>query len=346
MRSQLDISVVVAAYNEEAVISENLVRIVTALKSRKDLSWELVCVNDGSSDSTGELMSSFCEGEPGAKVVHNWRNFGQGRALRNGFKACSGRVIVTLDADLSYGPEYIHQLYDALEENKVEIALASPYTKGGEVKNVPHYRHFLSRYGNRYLARMSRYPISTITCVVRAYRAEALKELALTSDGMELQLEILMKASILEHRVVEIPARLEWAKRKSDEAKTKRVSKMRILRTIRMYLFMGWLSKPASLFIILALLMLLPGLYMALVLLYRIGGASLTHLNSGLLMAITMGFRETFAAYTYTVVFCGAFLLIGLNMFSYALIAMQNKFYFEESYKNRVSSNGQGGRAE
>jgi hypothetical protein len=56
-----------------------------------------------------------------------------------------------MDADLSYGPEYITMLADALERYNVEICLASPYCKGGTIRNVPFYRYFLSRYGNKYL---------------------------------------------------------------------------------------------------------------------------------------------------------------------------------------------------
>ena len=183
------LTVVVAAYDEEPIIARNLQRIVEELAGREGWDWELICVNDGSGDRTGELMDQFATGKCRVRVLHHRRNFGQGRALRTAFDACKGDVIVTLDADLSYGPEYIFRLTEALDEKNVEIALASAYAKGGLVRNVPFYRRFLSRVGNRYLARMSHYRISTSTCVVRAYRREVIDAIYLTSDGMELQLE-------------------------------------------------------------------------------------------------------------------------------------------------------------
>jgi glycosyltransferase involved in cell wall biosynthesis len=329
-----DISVIVAAYNEEPVILKNLHRIVQELSSRPEIDWEIICVNDGSQDRTGELMDEFAAKDHRVHVLHHRRNFGQGRALRTGFDCCRGDIIVTLDADLSYGPEYIFRLADALDKNtNVEIALASPYTKGGTVRNVPSYRYILSRFGNFYLARMSHYPISTSTCVARAYRREVLDNLSLTSDGMELQLEILMKSSMMGFRVCEVPAHLEWADDKVAEADFRRVSKMRILRTIRLYLLMGWLFKPASVFILLSLLLILPGAYMALILSLRTASLIWKHLPSGFLQAISLGLQEVFATYTYSLVFCGGFLLIGIQIFAFALLVLQNKYYFEEIYR-------------
>jgi len=324
------LSVVVAAFNEEPVIAGNLRQIAAALAGRPGLEWEIVCVDDGSHDATGRLMDEFAREEPKAKALHHRRNFGQGRALRTGFAICRGEVIVTLDADLSYGPEYIARLVDALAENNAEIALASPYMKGGTVRNVPGYRHLLSRIGNWYLARLSHYPISTSTCVVRAYRREVIENLVLTSDGMELQLEVLMKASLAGYTVCEVPAHLEWAPDKVAEADFRRVSKMRILRTVRLYLLMGWIQRPAGIFVGGGAILLLVGLYMAAALTYRFAVFLGTHGGEGPTWAITRAFRDLFEQYSYSVIFCGAFLILGFQILSVALLMMQNKFYFEE----------------
>lgn len=330
--SNIYLSVVVAAYNEEAVIAKNLRRIINELVTRPDVNWEIICVNDGSSDRTGILMDEIALENPHVYVLHHRRNFGQGRALRTAFDCCRGDVIVTLDADLSYGPEYIYLLVDELNKKNVEISLASPYMKGGTVQNVPFYRYVLSRWGNSYLARMSHYPISTSTCVVRAYRSEIFNSLHLTSDGMELQLEVLMKASMMGFQVCEVPAHLEWDNSKVAEADLRRVSKMRILRTIQLYLLMGWLSRPAFMFVILSLLMILPGLYMALILSIRALVFFWKHIHEGVLQAISIGLQELFITYTYSIVFCGGLLLIGVQIFAFALLVLQNKYYFEEIY--------------
>ena len=253
----IELSVVIAAFNEEAVIVENLACVVAELETRPDVIWEIVCVDDGSTDRTGDLLDQAAEADPRIRIVHHRRNFGQGRALRTAFDIGRGEIFVTLDADLSYTADHVYRLKDAVDEQQADIVLASAYMKHGKVRNVPFYRYFLSRVGNLYIAKMSGYPISTSTCVVRAYRREVLDTLVLTYDGMEMQIEVLNKAFIMRFRVCEIPARLEWSHTKVKAAGVKRVSKMRIGSSIRQYLMMGWLARPSLVFLPLSILMIL-----------------------------------------------------------------------------------------
>jgi len=329
------VSVVVAAYNEEQVIAGNIRKIITTMNERSDVEWELILVDDGSKDQTDRLIDEAAASDPRIKVHHHWRNFGQGRALRNGFNLCAGETIITLDADLSYGPEYIWKLFDELYKEKVEIVLASPYTKGGSVRNVPYHRFLLSRWGNRYLAKMSHYNISTSTCVVRAYRSEVLNNMYLTSDGMELQLEVLMKSVMMGYKVSEIPANLVWSEQKARGKGLRRVSKMDILQAIRLYLQMGWLSRPAYYFIIFGMLLILPGLYMASWQAWNIFNAVIRHVNTGegILWGISKGIEEVYTAYVYSFVISGVLIIIGLQILILALLFIQNKFYFEELYR-------------
>ncbi len=332
-REKVDLSVVVAAYNEETIIRQSIQQIIDELSVRPDVKWELICVNDGSKDLTGEYLEEIADCAPQLHIYHHWRNFGQGRALRTAFSKCNGSTIVTLDADLSYGPHYIYLLSDTLIESKADISLASPFSDGGEVNNVPFHRHFLSRWGNRYLAKMSHYDISTSTCVVRAYRKEVIDNLYLSSDGMELQLEILMKAAMLGYKVCEVPAELVWNSVKMEENKTKRVSKMKLLQTMRLSLLMGWLSRPAYLFIVPSILFLLIGGYMMAFLLFRVFSATWRLIDKGFIVALSEGLREIFSVYTYSFAVSGVLLLFGFQVLASAFLFIQNKFYFEELYR-------------
>lgn len=331
----VDLSVIIAAFNEAAVIDANICRVVAELEKHSEVRWELIVVNDGSQDRTGELINAWEKRDARIRVLHHRRNFGQGRALRTAFDVVSGDVIVTLDADLSYGPEYIFRLLDVLSDSDSDIALASAYMKGGAVRNVPFGRALLSRLANLYLAKLSHYDIATSTCVVRAYRRDCIDSLVLTSDGMELQLEILMKAHMLGLRVCEIPAVLSWSdtKKATGEISSPRVSKMRISRSMRLYLLMGWLFKPASIFMGLALILIVLGCHMAVILLSMIINSVLKYMSEGFIVALSIGLREVFTGFTYSFVFCGAFLLIGIQIFAFSLLLMQNKFYFDELCK-------------
>jgi glycosyltransferase involved in cell wall biosynthesis len=278
-------------------------------------------------------MDEFASENRRVRIIHHRRNFGQGRALRTAFKQCRGEIIVTLDADLSYGIENIYKLADALQNNSVEIALASPYTKGGSVRNVPFFRRFLSRYGNLYLAKMSNYTISTSTCVVRAYRKEVIENIFLTSDGMELQLEILMKASLMGFRVCEIPAHLRWPENKADTTFAHRESKMRIQRTIGLTLLMGWLGRPAKIFIVLSLILIFMGLWLTKNTVQKFIAFLIKFWDEGIVLAISHSLREVVNDYYYGLFFACILLLSGFLIFVFSLLMLQNKYYFEELYK-------------
>jgi dolichol-phosphate mannosyltransferase len=326
----LNLSVIVAAYNESAIITKNIGLIIDELNTRLDIKWELICVNDGSDDNTGEQIERISKSNPNVKVIQHRRNFGQGRALRNAFDICQGQIIITLDADLSYHTDYIFKLYDSINKTKADIVLASAYMDGGAVKNVPFYRYFLSRGSNVYLARITGQHISTSTCVVRAYQREVIDSLILTSDGMDLQIEILVKASSMGFRICEIPAVLEWQSEKVDKKKNQRSSKMRILNTIYNYTLLGWLHRPASAFLVLSLLLILPGFYMALTIILVAIQMLSDNMILGLSTALQKTLKELVLLHSQNITFAGVFLGFGLLIFAFSLILLQNKSYYDE----------------
>jgi glycosyltransferase involved in cell wall biosynthesis len=328
--SRIDVSVIVAAYNESEIIVENLGEIVCQLNSRPSVRWELICVNDGSDDNTGTLLEFFKCSHPHVSVIHHRHNYGQGRALRSGFDISRGQVIVTLDADLSYRPEYIYRLVDALDERCVDIALASAYMKGGNVRNVPPLRHLLSRFGNYYLARMTAQRISTSTCVVRAYQREVWETLIFTSDGMDLQLEVLAKARMMGFRIAEIPAQLAWSPHKTTRSGVRRISKVHVLSTAFTYLQFGWLQRPASALFVLSWLLILPGLYMALTVAIAAIDLWLKNLAFGFSQSLTITLKQVVLTYSQNIAFTAAFLGFGVLIFAFSLILLQNIKYYDE----------------
>lgn len=334
----IDLSFIVAAYNEGAILAENIQRIKRALDMRPGVVWELILVNDGSQDDTKAIMDLAMQEDNRIRVHHHWRNFGQGCALRNGFAMAQGRIILTWDADLSYDPLILWKLYDCLGEEKVEIVLASPYAPGGRTRNVPGYRYFLSRWGNTYLAFMNAYHVHTLTCVVRAYRREVIDEMFCSSNGMELQLEILMKASILNFRVSEIPAELAWSNSKRSEGGAIRVSKMRIAKTIWTYLLYGWLFRPSYWFVVLGWLFLVPGIYMGGWFVYRIYSitGTLLHQGSSLSSAISEGISLSYAHYPQTLIVGSTLSLVGLLVWLFSLVVTQSQYYYTELYRQNM----------
>lgn len=329
----MDVSLVVAAYNEEEIITENVALMVEALSSRPEVKWELLCVNDGSTDQTGQLIDIIAASDSRFTAIHHRRNFGQGRALRSAFDKCRGEVVVTIDADLSYGVENIYKLVDVVLKENVEVALASAYMIGGDVHNIPLLRRLLSKFGNYYLSFQSEYPISTSTCVVRAYHRDVIDNLVCFSDGMEMQIEILMKCHMMGYRIRELPARLNWVACEEKEIKKTRKSNMNIPKSIKLYLFMGWLFRPALIFMILGCVLLVLGGYLLFNNLFRYVSLVVENMDIGLLGALSLSLNQLIIEYPHTVIFCVTFLLFGGLMGAFSMLLIQGKAYYEDLFK-------------
>jgi len=244
-----DLTIIAPMYNEEANVASTISRIKEAMSAFRE-SWEFIMVNDGSTDGTFETAKRLVAAEPNMRVIGYSRNAGRGRALRTGFAAARGRIVATVDFDLSYSPDHILRMYAYLQENPdVDIVLASAYMPGGSVAGVPAGRLFASRLGNVILRYALGGKFHTATCVVRAYRHEALDALDLESDGKDIHLEILSKALSLGFRIAEIPATLVGRK--------KGRSKFRLRKTSVSHLLFSVVERPMMLFGAAGLLILL-----------------------------------------------------------------------------------------
>ena len=127
------VSLVVPAFNEAALIQSNLTKLCRYMESLESLyRWEIVVVNDGSLDNTGELVEAFARRQSNVRVYHHITNFGLGQAFKFAFRHCRGEYILTLDADLSYSPNHIQRLLAKVTETRAKIVVASPYMEGGK----------------------------------------------------------------------------------------------------------------------------------------------------------------------------------------------------------------------
>ena len=198
------------AYNEAAALEANLSELWEYLSRLTErYRWNLVVVNDGSTDSTGALAENFAAGKPDVRVIHHDANRGLSEALRTAFTALNEDFVITLDADLSYAPSHIERMLTAAEQTGAEIVLASPYMPGGRVSNVPLARHALSRLANVYLAGRLGGRLHTFTAVARVYRRDAL---TLPVSG-DVNFQVLAEALRRGAKIVEVPAHLHWRSR-------------------------------------------------------------------------------------------------------------------------------------
>jgi len=255
----MDLSIIIPMFNEAENAEHTLARVEDSLSSFEG-HYEIIAVNDGSTDNTLQVLQEIATLNEKIKIVSYPRNIGRGMALRTGFKEAIGEVIVSIDADLSYDPRYIIEFLKILnkEEDK-DLILASPYMPGGGAEGVPFFRLWISKLGNKILRFAMPNRIYTSTGIFRAYRKKVLDSLELESDGKEIHLEILSKAMALGFRVKEIPAVLTSRKRGS--------SKFKFKRTATSHLIFSVFEKPMIIFGFIGVLTLgvglLIGLYVA-----------------------------------------------------------------------------------
>lgn len=329
------VSIVVPGYNEAAIIQRNLGEIcdsMTMLQDRFD--WELIFVNDGSTDKTGALAEAFAEGRDNVTVLHHATNFKLGQALRYAFNNCRGDYIITLDVDLSYSTDHILRLINAITENKVKIVIASPYMKGGKISHVPWLRKELSIWANRYLSFTAPGKLSTLTGMVRAYDARFLRSLDMKSMDSDINEEIIYKAQMLGAKILEIPAHLDWSIQK--KAGVGRQSSMKIMKKIGVTLFSGFIFRPFLVFVIPGILFFLVSLYpiawafMHTIHFYRKYSAAHPDLSFGYLFSDAVA--EAFKLSPHSFLVGGFSLIFALQLISLGILAMQSKRYFEDIF--------------
>jgi glycosyltransferase involved in cell wall biosynthesis len=327
------VSIVVPGYNEAAIVQHSLAQLCEYMESLEDeYRWELIFVNDGSTDETGNIAEAFACKRDNVSVLHHMINFRLGQALRYAFSHCRGDYVVTMDIDLSYSPGHIEKMLTKIRESRAKIVVASPYMKGGTISNVPRLRRTLSIWANRFLSLTVGGRLSTLTGMVRAYDRKFLSTLNLKAMDVEINPEILYKAMLLHARIVEIPAHLHWSFDK--KVVTKRKSSKRIWKSILSCLVSGFMFRPFMFFI-------LPGLILIVFSVYPIGWA-VTHTFHNYQNhssstepagyhcsdAIAAAFNQ--APHTFFI--GGICLMVALQLISLGLLALQSKRYYEELF--------------
>ncbi len=194
----MKLSVVVAVYNEERTILEIMRRIRSV-----ELQKEIIVVDDCSQDGTRETLRSL---PPSAdlKILFQDRNQGKGAALRRGFEAVTGDIVVIQDADLEYDPEEYPILIQPILSGKADVVYGSRFLGG------PHRVLFFWHYvGNRLLTMLSNMltdlNLSDMETCYKAFRAEVLKKIRLREKRFGFEPEFTAKVARARCRVYEVP---------------------------------------------------------------------------------------------------------------------------------------------
>lgn len=197
-----DVSVVIPSHNESGSLEELIQRIRAIVKQRPE-SFEVILVDDGSTDRSIAVIADLMPGEPEIQLVRLAGNQGQTAALAAGINRARGPITVTLDADLQNHPEDIPRLLDALDDDVDVVAGIRR-----ERQDVAP-RHTASRIANWLIGRLTGAPLLDIGCTLRAYRTPVLRRVPLIGDAHRLLLVSLAvhRARIRQIEVAHSPRR-------------------------------------------------------------------------------------------------------------------------------------------
>ncbi len=197
-------TVVVPTYNERANLEELIPRILGQLP---DI--ELLVVDDGSPDGTGEYADSVAAENPRVHVLHRPGKMGLGSAYVYGFTHCLAtdtELVIQMDADFSHNPDEIPNLVEQARTH--DVVLGSRYITGANVVNWPLRRLFLSYFANVYTHIITGLPLRDSTGGFKCFHRKVLAEIeldAIRSDGYSFQIEVNFRSWRKGFSMVEIP---------------------------------------------------------------------------------------------------------------------------------------------
>ena len=177
---------------------------------------EILLVDDGSTDGTRALYPELEALDPAIRVILHEKNRGKGAAVRTGFAAATGDILLIQDADLEYDPRDYPSLIRPIVEGKTTVVYGSRF-RGGPSKTM----FFLHMLGNKFLTLVTNVLYDTIltdmeTCY-KVFRADVVKDIPLRARGFEFEPEITAKLLKRGHRIYEVP--ISYNGREFDEGK-------------------------------------------------------------------------------------------------------------------------------
>ncbi|MBW3562004.1 MAG: polyprenol monophosphomannose synthase [Actinobacteria bacterium] len=234
--------VITPTYNERDTIREVVRGVLEA-----DLETDLLIVDDGSPDGTGEIADEIAATVDSVQVLHRQAKEGLGPAYRAGFAWGLQRgydVFVEMDADLSHDPADLPRLVAATEH--ADLSIGSRYVPGGRTENWPWHRRALSKGGNMYVQLVTGVPVRDATSGYRAFRRDLLEELrieTLRSDGYSFQLETVLRTWREGFAIQEVP--ITFVERRHGASKISRAIVIEALLRVLRWGFQGRRRAPS-----------------------------------------------------------------------------------------------------
>jgi dolichol-phosphate mannosyltransferase len=200
------ISLIVPCLNEELNVPLLVERLLAMQVDQKN--WEVILVDDGSTDNTVEVAERLIKEHSWLRLVRHPQNLGLGAAMRTGFLNSHGSIVCSMDSDCTFAPESLPALIELVEQG-ADVATGSPWHPESEGGTVNPFRKLLSQGCSVLYRLILRSDLHSYTSLFRAYRREVLEQVDVRSNGFVAVAETLVYALRAGYTVKELPVRLD-----------------------------------------------------------------------------------------------------------------------------------------
>jgi glycosyltransferase involved in cell wall biosynthesis len=197
----MQLSIIMPAYNEEKTIE----KVLSALLREVPEINEIIVVDDGSTDRTAQIAESVGYQHPQIKLLRQPKNQGKTAALRAGFAASTGDIVLVQDADMEYDPVDIPELIAPISEGKADVVYGSRFMIRRAAR-VLYFRHYLANQFLTFLSNLlTDLNLSDVETGYKAFRGEIIRNMVIETRGFGFEIEVTAKIAKLKCRVYEVP---------------------------------------------------------------------------------------------------------------------------------------------
>ena len=197
----INLSVIIPCYNEEKTIF----LIVEKIKKIKNLTIEIIIVDDCSTDSTSDVLKNISQVYPDIKIIRHEHNSGKGSAIQSGIKLVTGNIVLIQDADLEYDPSDYHNLLQPFIETDADVVYGTRF-KGGKYVRLHFFWHYLA---NKILTTITNIVtnlnMSDMETGYKVFKSDIIKSLKLNENSFGIEPEITVKLAKKKYIFYEVP---------------------------------------------------------------------------------------------------------------------------------------------
>ena len=237
-KENFKLSIIIPCYNEKNTIEIILKKIIQNLNEYKFLNYEILIVDDCSTDGTIQILKQLDDDNKILIYFHD-KNLGKGAAIHTALKNLTGEVVIIQDADLEYDPSDYHKLLTPFFEANADVVYGSRFLGGGKYSRVHFFWHYLANKILTFICNLfTNLNLTDMETGYKVFKSSALKSISLKEETFSFEPEVTIKLSKKKFKFFEVP--ITYNGRSYDEGKKIGLKDAFIaLKTIILYSLIG-----------------------------------------------------------------------------------------------------------